>query len=344
MKYPFIIFCFFLFSCGEQPSDTNVEEPNGGSAIPVRLAEVERENVVLSVRATGQVMSNGEARPSFKTGGIIAKMYVKEGQWVKKGQKLAKLDLTEINARTQQAKEAVAKAKRDLQRTENLYADKVATLENLQDARTALKMAEQNVRMGNFNIKYAKVRAPISGKVIKKLVNAGEVIGPGMPVVVILGNSKKDWVVKVGVADRDWARLNTGDRATVRLDAFPGKTFKARVSKLADTGNPGSGTFDVELALIDNVPRLAAGLVASVELFPKTMANQTVIPLDALVETNGFDAKVFTIENNTAREMPVRIAFLHKDNVVVQSGLDGIEKVVTDGAPYLYDGAEVLVV
>ncbi len=346
MKYQFTIFALLvLASCGtEDSADTAKKETNGDNSIPVRIAPVEQKNIVLSIHASGQVASDREAKPAFKIGGVVAKMDAGEGSFVKKGQLLASLDLTEISAQVQQADEAVAKAERDLQRAENLYADSVATLENVQDAQTGVNVAEQNLRMANFNKNYAEIRSPISGKVIKKLVNTGEIVGAGMPAYYILGNTKNDWVIKAGLSDRDWARVAMGDRATVSFDAYPGKIFNAKVTKLADTGNPGSGTFDVQLMLSEAAPRFAVGLVSSVEIFPEHNDNQVVIPLDALVETNRLQAKVFTIIENKAVAVPVTIAFLHKDEVVIQSGLEGVKNVVTDGAPYLFDGAKVKVV
>ncbi|MEO1261290.1 MAG: efflux RND transporter periplasmic adaptor subunit [Bacteroidota bacterium] len=347
MKYYLSIFCsLLLIACGkENPStDSRDQTSLNGKAITVRLAQVQKENINLSIGAIGQVTSENDARPAFKTGGVIAKMYAEEGSFVNKGQLLATLDLTEIDAQVQQATVAVEKSNRDLQRAENLYADSVATLENVQDARTGLRVAEENLKMAQFNKSYSEIRSPIAGKVIQKLVNTGEIVGPGMPAYYILGNTKSDWVIKSGLSDRDWARVNKGDQARVSFDAYPGKNYKAKVTQLADTGNPGSGTFDVEFVLLESPPRLAAGLLASIEIFPENVDNQVVIPLDALVETNRFDAKVFTVEAETASEVTVKIAFLHEDKVVISAGLEGVENVVTDGAPYLYEGAKVEVV
>lgn len=343
MKYLPFLALFFLFACGNG-DETPDRQPQAERPVPVRTAPVQRADINLSILASGTVTSDSEAKPAFKTGGVIARMLADEGDFVKKGQLLATLDLTEINAQVQQAEEAVGKSKRDLQRAQNLYADSVATLENVQDVTTGLTVAEQNLRMAEFNRSYSEIRAPISGKVIKKLVNQGEIVGPGMPAFFILGNASSDWVVKSGLSDRDWARVKLGDRAVVRFDAYPGQDFEAKITQLADTGNPGSGTFDVELSLSQNPARLAAGLIASVEIFPKKMEGQTVIPLDALLETEGAAAKIFTIKNGQAQAVPVQVAFLHRDLVVIASGLDGVETVVTDGAAYLSDGAKVEVV
>ncbi len=347
MKYALsiIMLAVFVQSCStNEPVENSTQGQPAKKAITVRTVKVERESISLSVQSSGVVASETEAKPAFKTGGIISAMLVEEGDAVKKGQLLATLDLTEINAQVQQATEAVNKSVRDLERIQNLYADSVATLENLQDATTGMRVAEENLRMAKFNQSYSEIRSPIAGKVIKKLVNRGEVVGPGMPAYYILGNAQKDWIIRTGLADRDWARVHTGDRATISFDAYPGKSYEAKVTQLADAGNPGSGTFDVELVVVGPAPRLAAGLVASVEIFPEIMDSQTVIPLDALVETNRFDAKVFTVENNRAKAVQIRIAFLHQDKVVVSSGLENVEVVVTDGAPYLLDGVGVEVV
>jgi RND family efflux transporter MFP subunit len=342
-KIASVIMLYSLLSaCGNGGSKEVTSPRSDEKPIPVRTVAVSQEDVQLSIHASGQVSSDTDAKPSFKTGGVIARILVEEGSVVKKGQLLATLDLTEINAHVKQATEAVDKARRDLQRVKNLQADSVATLENVQDATTGLSVAEENLRMANFNLGYSEIRSPIAGKIIKKLVNQGEIIGPGMPAFYILGAGSADWVIKAGLADRDWARLRTGNRATVHFDAYPGKVFEAKVNQLADVSNPASGTFDVELKLTAPPPRLAAGLIASVEIFPENAGNQVVIPLDALVETNRNEAIIFTIHEGVAQAVPVKIAFLYQDKVVVQSGLENVERVVTDGAPYLTDGMRVV--
>ncbi len=340
--YLFTSITLFL-ACGNGKEETTTISPDN-KAIPVRTVQVSHETLVQSIHASGIVTSENEAKPAFKTGGVISKILVEEGDFVKQGQLLATLNLTEINAQVQQSNEAVQKAQRDLQRAKNLLADSVATLEQVQNAQTALTVAEETQKMAKFNQNYSEIRSPISGKVIQKLMVAGEIAGPGMPVFYILGNALKDWVIKAGLADRDWVRLKRGDKASVRFDAFPGQDFTATITRLADVGNPTSGTFDVEMRLASSPPKMVAGLIAAVEFFPENKAQLAVIPLDALVESNRNEAKVFTIENQQAKALPITIAFLQNDKVAVSKGLENIQTVVTDGAPYLYDGALVKVV
>ena len=93
------------------------------------------QNSVIEV--LGIITSESEAKPAFKTGGVINRTYVKEGDFVKKGQLLATLIMSEIDAQVRQAEEGFQKAERDLARVKNLYADSVATLEQFQNAGTA---------------------------------------------------------------------------------------------------------------------------------------------------------------------------------------------------------------
>ncbi|WP_315820589.1 efflux RND transporter periplasmic adaptor subunit [Paraflavitalea speifideaquila] len=120
------------------------------------------------MRYSGTIASTSQATLSFKTGGIISKIYVKEGDHVAKGQLLATLDLTEINAQVQQAVQGSEKAQRDVTRARNLYNDTVATLEQLQNATTQQQVAAEGLRIARFNQQYAQIRATENGTILKR--------------------------------------------------------------------------------------------------------------------------------------------------------------------------------
>lgn len=332
-------------ACGKKEKTSEETKSAPDTAIPVRVVSISSEVVSIPVQVSGVVSASNEARPAFKTGGVIARILVEEGAHVRKGQLLATLNLTEINAQVQQAAEAVAKSKRDLTRAKNLYADSVATLEQVQDATTGLSLAEQSFQIAQYNQSYSEIRSPISGKVVKKLMNQGEVVGPGTPVFYILGDGQADWVIKSGLVDRDWARLRLGDRAEVHLDAYPDRTFAAKVSQLADVGNPQSGTFDAEFAFTGSMPRLAVGLIGSLNIYPKEDAAHPIVPIDALVESNGNSAVVYVLQtDNTVKRTAVRVGQIFENKAIISSGLSADSKVVTSGAPYLEDGSRVKVI
>ena len=107
----------------------------------------------------GKLASKEELKLSFKTGGIISEIFVDEGQTVKKGQVLAKLNLSEIQAQVNQAILGLDKAERDYRRANNLYKDSVVTLEQLQNTTTALDIAKSNVKIAEFNLQFSTIKA-----------------------------------------------------------------------------------------------------------------------------------------------------------------------------------------
>ncbi len=336
-----------LQACGKKSAtpDADVVIPPLGQEIAVRLAPVERFDGTAPITATGTLASSTETRLAFKIGGIIQKLYVEEGARVQKGQLLAKLNLTEIQAQVLQAEYGVEKARRDLERVQNLYRDSAATLEQVQNLQTVLDLARQNLEIARFNLQYAEIRAPHSGVVIKKIASEGELTSPGTPVYVLHGAGPANWVVKAGLSDKDWARLRLGDAADIRLDAYPGQTFRGRVALIPAAADPANGLYTVEFKLDAHDQRFASGLFATTTVQPRAtaaaQAAQTRIPIEAIVEGDGKRAFVFVPQGDGVYKAPVLIADLSNTHAIIAQGLEGIDKVVTAGSPWLNERSKI---
>jgi membrane fusion protein, multidrug efflux system len=334
---------FAIARCNQTPEATATVADN---AIVVKLQPVADTSYAPTLKYSGSLASATEARLSFKVGGIIAKTYVKEGDQVTKGQLLAVLDLTEINAQVSQAQQNSEKAQRDVKRVTNLYNDTVATLEQLQNVTTQQKVSEEGLRIARFNQQYAQIRATENGTILKKMMNEGEYAGAGSPVYFFSGTAGNDWVVRFGVADKDWAVLKRGDQAVVALDAYPQKTFTGIISKIAEGADAANGTYEIEVRVLPNGARFATGLFAGIQLQPAAQQRVTLIPIEALAEADGKNGFVYTVNSDgrSVTRHAVKIAFLEKDKAAIVSGLDGIKEVITDGVGYLTDKATVKVV
>lgn len=333
-----------LSACGDASANQQQAGATTDERIPVRTARVEQRALTLPVQASGILTSSAEQRLSFKIGGVIRKIYVREGDVVRAGQLLAVLDKTEIDAQVAQAQQALAKAERDLARVEGLYRDSSATLELLQNATTARDVAREAERIARFNQQYAEIRATRPGKIIRKLMNEGEIVGPGTPVFVLFETGADDWVVKVSLSDRDWARLSLGANARVTLDAYPETPFAGKVSDLAPAADPASGLYAVEIKVAPQTgKRFAPGLFAQVSIAPPASKTFAVVPIEAIVEGEGLSAYVFALQpdGERVRKVPVRVAFVEDRYAVVASGLEDVSEVITAGAPYLNENKKV---
>lgn len=333
-----------LGGCGEQKATApSTAIDLSDEKIPVRTTPVQQLNIALPIHASGMLTSASEQRLSFKIGGIIRKVYVDEGDVVRPGQLLAVLDKTEVDAQVTQAEQALTKSERDLNRVKGLYADSSTTLEMLENATTGRDLANESARIARFNQRYAEIRATMSGKIIKKLLNEGEITGPGNPVFVLFETGNNDWVVKINVSDRDWARLGKGMNAQVNLDAYPDEPFVGKITELAPAADPASGLYPVEIRIRPDGKRFAPGLFAQVDITPPQKRSYAVVPIEAIVEGNGNNAFVFvpSADGETARKVPIVIAFLEGRQVVVAKGLDNITEVITAGAPYLTEKTKI---
>lgn len=316
---------------------------------PVELTRVRTAVAVTgpaapSIRTNGLLANEDEIRLSFKVGGVIRHLSVTEGERVRKGQKLAEIEQAEINAQVEQAQQSFEKARRDLERGERLYADKVISLEQLQDLRTQLAMSEAALNSAKFNWSYAAIVAPHDGTVLRRLAEERELVSAGNPVLV-LGAQDKGFVVRTGLADREIVQVKLGDEAQIRLDALPGQTLTGSVTEVSGAADTGSGMFGIEVSLNPTELPLKSGLVAKLTVIPSTAkaGERIYVPIGAIVEGNGRTARVFVLDQKHARQREVEVAFIEGENVALTSGLQPGEQVITDGAQYVEDGEEVTI-
>lgn len=332
----------FCYACNTKPAAVNSDADK--DIIPVKVMELQKQQNNATIAVSGQFTTDDEVMLSFKTGGIISSLNVKEGDAVKKGQLLASLNPTEVNAQVQQAQLSVEKAKRDYQRTKNLYADSVATLEQLQNSKTAMQQAQQQLNTASFNRQYSEIRAPKDGYILKKMANIGQQIAAGTAILQTNGAASGKWMLRVGVSDGEWSALKLNDQAIISTTAIPGQQLAGRVSRKAEGVDPVTGTFTVDLTLTGKKPdAIAAGMFGKAVITPVQhgKASETwQIPYEALLDGDGSTGYVFiTNDDKTAQKVKVTIAGIDKNTVTIIGGLEQAKSLIISGSAYLTDNS-----
>lgn len=349
----------FVASCGDNKA---AENKNTTEVIPVKLLPLNGQHTgTATIAVSGQFTTDDETMLSFKTGGIIQSLAVKEGDAIKTGQVLATLNPTEINAQVTQAQLGFEKAQRDYNRVLHLYQDSVATLEQLQNTKTAMSIAEEQFKSAEFNRSHSQIRATSNGYVLRKLANEGQLVQAGTPIFETNGAASGNWLLRVDLSNKQWAAIQAQDKATIEIESVPGKTFEGTVVRKTEGLNQTSGTFKADIRLNGVKPAaIAYGMFGKATIEPAggKMKNQAnggdgatatnngpwAIPYEALMEGDGSTGYVFiTNDNKTAKKITVTIGGMEKDQVIITKGLEQAGALIISGSAYLTDGSPISV-
>ena len=345
MKFKYILIPALLMIIVSCETRSKKEGDVRENLIKVKAVKVMEKDIVFPIHSSGKLSAKTEQKLSFKTGGIINKIYVDDGQSVRKGQLLAELNLSEIKARVNLAEQALGKAERDFNRARSLFKDSVVTLEQLQNAETALEVAKSNLEIARFNLKYSIIAAPSQGKILKRLMEENEVAGSGTP-VILFASTDDHWVVRINLTDKDIINISSGDSAIIKFDAYQDTDFKATVTEIGRAADPYTGTYEVELTVRPvKDKKLISGFIAKVDIYSGHLTQKYLsVPIDALTDYNEESGYVYEIKDSIVIRRKIEFIKILNDEVLITYGLMPGTKLVTEGINYLNDSTKVIIV
>jgi RND family efflux transporter MFP subunit len=224
-------------------------------------------------------------------------------------------------------------------------------LEQLQNAKTALELSTQQLKATKFNQSYSEIHAAKDGYVLKKLANEGQVVSSGTAVFQTNGAQSGNWLLRVGMSDKEWAAIQINDNATITTAAAAGQEFSGKVFRKSEGADAASGSFTVDIKLTGNKPNaIAAGMFGKAVIQTSAVSkagkpNTWAIPYDALLDGDGTTGYVFTTnDNKTAHKQKVGIAEMDKNNVIINDGLQSAKSIIISGSAYLTDNSPIRVI
>jgi RND family efflux transporter MFP subunit len=286
--------------------------------------------------------------------GRITGIPVKVGDQVKAGQTLVEVDdelkliaVEQARAALLAAETNLAKARRDVERAEKLFAaGDVADVE-LEGNRLAYRSADAQAKGAAVNLKYAerqladtRIKSPVAGSVAAKMVELGEMVTPGKVVanIVDTGNLK----VLVSIPEDQIGKVRVSQEVSLQVDSDPGRTFHGTVASVGSKADARSAhTYPVEIAVgKEATGRFKVGMFARVEIQASNVANALTIPKEALMGGKE-KPSVFVVVNDVAKAQPVKLGITNGERHEVVEGLKEGDLVVTFGSHSLKDGTPV---
>lgn len=332
-----------LAACGEASADPEPEPPveretPSATATRVETAEVQPSRAALEMRLPGEVEGSRDALLAASLGGYVEAVSVEEGDEVRSGQVLVRVDAATHSARLQQASIEVESAERELARAQRL---RDAISEQQRDAaQHRLDAARAAQRTARVQAGRAIIRAPFAGTVAQLDAERGEVVAPGAPVVRLV---QLDPVhVSLAVPDRDVTALAVDMPARIWTRAH-GTPVEGRIMRISPAADLQTRAFEVVVEAANAEGRLLPGMIAQVEVDAEAaLTEQIMLPQHVLVtrlDENG----VFVVEDGVARWHVVEVARVVRDQVIVESGVSVGDEVVVTGHRELQDGDTLLV-
>lgn len=320
---------------------------------------------VTALNAAGYVVASRKASLSTKATGRLEWLGVVEGSSIKAGEVIARLESRDVRAQldqmlagVQSAQAELLDARRNLERSRDLAAQKfiaAAALDSAQarfdKARAALAVAEANSRAAAVGVDQTEIRAPFDAVVLTKSANVGDNITPFSSaadskgaVVTIADMATLE--VEADVSESSLAKIKVGQPCEIQLDAFPGLRFRGEVSRLVPTVDRAKATVLAKVKLLDRDPRILPEMSAKIAFLDKGMADNErqallVVHQDALTSRNG-QRGVFVMADGLAHWQAVPAERKINDLQVVDgSALKVGDKVVAKPGDGLQDGDRI---
>lgn len=264
-----------------------------------RTVPIERGDVSLLVTATGSMAADTSVDVGVQVSGIIAKIKVDFNDIVKKGQVIAILDTTlyyaamlDAKAATQRAQVALDESKREFDRSKNLFDNKVAPQSDYDVAMTSLQTAQANLISAQaqlnravINLRYCTITAPISGMIIARNVQVGNMVIASFssPVLFTIAYDLTKMQVQADVDEADIGQVKVGQQAKFTVDAYPNDVFTGVITQVRH--QPIMVQNVVNYVVIIEVPnpdlKLMPGLTANSNIFIQERKNVLKIPTNA---------------------------------------------------------------
>ena len=318
--------------------------PGGAAArpIPVEVAAAELGTAARSITATGAVSPIRTININSQLSGALLGVAVQEGDAVRAGAVLARIDVRELEAQMASAEAELEVTRRAAERAERLRDQEIITVAEYERDQAAHAAALATRDQLKTRIGYATVRAPITGVILEKLVEQGDIIGQQTRLFTL--GEMSPLVVRVPVSELDVDALSPGDDATVALDAVPGRTFSGRIRRVFPSADPATRLVPVEVALTGEGAREARpGFLARVTFQLEPRTGVLLVPAGAVLDgTTG--SAVFTVSGGKAERRSVRRGGTFGSRVEITEGLEAGDTVVVAGGNMLQDGAAVRLV
>ncbi len=297
------------------------------------------------ITASGELKANRSVNVSPKRQGILDEIFVEEGDQVKKGDLIARMDFGDLEYRIEELKADYETQKASYLRREILFKEGAISAEEYEEYKNRFLRSKSKFKQIEIEEKETKIRAPFNGVITSRYAVPGAFVTPttsssSSP----QGGSTSSSIVELSqgleivskVPESDIGRIRTGQDATIRVDAFPDRRFKAVVKKISPRAIKDNNvtSFEVTLLLTNKPENLRIGMTSDITFETGATKTSTLIPTVAIVTEKGRTGVLVIGNNNQPTFKKVELGTSSGSDTAIISGLEPGEKVFIDLPPW----------
>jgi len=308
------------------------------------LVKVEKptvQNIIYTLRYTGNVAAAQQATIFSKVSGTLERVFVDMGASVRQGQLLALIDTTELYQQYQQSAATYQNAQLAYRRTRELFEQNLVAKQDLDNADAAAKIARANFETAGTHLSYARITAPFSGYITKRFLDPGALVATtnaSLFTLMDLDNLK----IIINVLEKDIPQVALGKRATVTVDAFPGKEFSGLITRYSEAVDLSTRTMAVEIDIANREHILKPGMFANATLDISQRKGAVTVPTVALLKDDkGY--YLYTVVGDTAHRVRTDLGTEQDNRTEILSGLDTSAAIITTGQQFVRDRGPVTI-
>lgn len=336
------IFCSGLSGCDSV--DATTQDVSSGdleaavAALPVEVVVPYVGDIFAIYHTTAVINSDAEAPVLAKVEGEVVEILVEEGDRVKVGQVLARLDGKRLRLQMVQAKAALDKVRNEYDRFVNLQEKGLVSAASVEGLRFDTDALSASYELKRLNYGYTNIRAPIAGIVSARDVKIGQHVAVSDPTFKVTDTSRL--VAYLSIPQNELSKFSAGHRATIQVDAMPERRFSATIARISPTVDAKTGTFRATAYLDNDTNDLAPGMFGRFNIAYEKHADVLIIPSAALIREDN-ETVVYIVTDGAAERRSVVTGIESNGRVEIIAGLQENEKIVVTGLGGLRDGSKV---
>ncbi len=331
-------------SQAEATKENEVAEEKKIIPVPVEVAKLKIGDISSNYSTTAVLEAKEEAFVVARASGIIEQIMVEEGDYVEKGQILAKLDPQRYELNLKRAAADLQGIEKELSKVNKVYSKQLVSDDTYDKITAQYESARAAFELAKLDLKEATIVAPISGYIAERNAKVGNLTESFQRERMFHIVQQTELYGIVHLPEKELSRVHKEQTAILSVSALNGKKVKAIVERISPVIDSQTGTFKVTLRVPNQKNTLKAGMFTQVDLNYDTKRNATLIPRKALLAIDN-NMNVFVVdEHGIATKTSIEIGYQENDLVEVTKGLSGSETVVITGHQNLKDNATVNIV